>query len=81
LQLHSPRTYLMISWESPFTRSWRIPKDRAVDKPKISASYSAILLVALNSRCTNLLTGGSVEEERPVGLGEDRTPGFRRCGI
>jgi hypothetical protein len=29
----------------------------------------------------NLLTGGSVEEERPVGLGEDRTPGLCRCGV
>jgi hypothetical protein len=38
----------------PFTRSWRIPRDRAADKPKISASYSAMLLVALNSRCTIL---------------------------
>jgi hypothetical protein len=28
----------------------------------------------------NLLTGGSVKEERPVGLGEDWTPGLRRCG-
>jgi hypothetical protein len=40
----------------PFTRSWRIPRDRATDKPKISASYSAMLLVALNSRCTMYLT-------------------------
>jgi hypothetical protein len=40
----------------PFTRSWRIPKDRADDKPKINASYSAILLVALNSRCTMYFT-------------------------
>jgi hypothetical protein len=29
----------------------------------------------------NLLTGGSIEEKRPVGLGEDRTPGLRRCGV
>jgi hypothetical protein len=29
----------------------------------------------------NLLTSGSIEEERPVGLGEDRTPGLRRCGV
>jgi hypothetical protein len=29
----------------------------------------------------NLLTGGSIEEERPVGLGEDQTPGLRRCGV
>jgi hypothetical protein len=40
----------------PFTRSWRIPKDRAADKPKTNASYSAILLVALNSRCTMYFT-------------------------
>jgi hypothetical protein len=25
--------------------------------------------------------GGSVEEEGPVGLDEDRTPGLRRCGV
>jgi hypothetical protein len=56
LQLHSPRTYLIISWESPFTRSWRIPRDRATVKPKISASYSTMLLVALNSRCTMYFT-------------------------
>ena len=40
----------------PFTRSWRIPRDRVVDKLKINASYSAILLVALNSRCTMYFT-------------------------
>jgi hypothetical protein len=40
----------------PFTRSWQIPRDRAADKPKISASYSTMLLVALNSRCTMYLT-------------------------
>jgi hypothetical protein len=28
-----------------------------------------------------LLAGGPVEEKRPVGLGEDRTPGLRRCGV
>jgi hypothetical protein len=33
-----------------------VPKDRAADKPKISASYSAMLLVALNSRCTMYFT-------------------------
>jgi hypothetical protein len=27
------------------------------------------------------VTGGSAEEERPVGLGEDRTPGLRQCGV
>jgi hypothetical protein len=31
-----------------------------------------------HSSSANLLTSGSVEEERPVGLDEDRTPGFRR---
>jgi hypothetical protein len=89
----------MSSWESPFKRSWRIPRDRAVDKPKINASYSAILLVAFELKVrhvlhlisawvdedhpspANLLTGGSIEEERLVGLGEDRTPGLRRCGV
>jgi hypothetical protein len=40
----------------PFTRSWWIPRDRAADKPKINASYSGILLVALNSRCIMYLT-------------------------
>jgi hypothetical protein len=40
----------------PFTRSWRIPRDRAADKLKISASYSAMLLVVLNSRCTMYFT-------------------------
>jgi hypothetical protein len=34
-----------------------------------------------HSSSANLLTGGSVEEERPVGLGEDRTPRRRRCGV
>ena len=28
------------------------PRDRACVRPKIKASYSAMLLVALNSRCT-----------------------------
>jgi hypothetical protein len=28
-----------------------------------------------------LLAGGSVEVECPVGLGEDWTPGLRRCGV
>ena len=28
-----------------------------------------------------MLAGEPVEEERPVGLGEDRTPGLRRCGV
>jgi hypothetical protein len=32
------------------------------------------------SRASTLLAGGSVEEERPVGLGEDRTPALHRCG-
>ena len=34
-----------------------------------------------HSSSANLLTGGSVEEECPVRLGEDRTPGLRRCGV
>ena len=29
----------------------------------------------------NLLAGRSIEVERPVGLGEGRTPGLRRCGV
>jgi hypothetical protein len=28
-----------------------------------------------------LLAGGHVKEERLVGLGEDQSPGLRRCGI
>jgi hypothetical protein len=40
----------------PLHEELRIPKDRADDKPKISASYSAMLLVALNSRCTMYFT-------------------------
>jgi hypothetical protein len=52
LQQHSPLTCLMMSWASPFTSSCQTPRDRAVLSPKIRASYSAILLVALNSRCT-----------------------------
>jgi hypothetical protein len=27
------------------------------------------------------LAGGSIEEKRPVGLGEDRTPALSRCGV
>jgi hypothetical protein len=37
-------------------RRWQIPRDRAADKPKINASYSAMLLVALNLRCTMYFT-------------------------
>ena len=51
-----PRTFLMINWESPFTKSYRTPRDRAAIKPKIKASYFAILLVASNSRCTMYFT-------------------------
>jgi hypothetical protein len=40
----------------PFMRSWRTPRDRATDKQKINALYSAILLVALNSRRTMYFT-------------------------
>jgi hypothetical protein len=32
------------------------------------------------SRASTLLAGGSIEEERPVGLGEDRAPALRKCG-
>jgi hypothetical protein len=33
-----------------------------------------------HSRASTLLAGGSIEEERPVGLGEGQTPALRRCG-
>jgi hypothetical protein len=33
-----------------------------------------------HSRTSTLLAGGSIEEKRPMGLGEDRTPALRRCG-
>jgi hypothetical protein len=52
LQQHSPLTYLMMSWESPFTSSCQTPRDWAVFSPRIRVSYSVMLLVALNSRCT-----------------------------
>jgi hypothetical protein len=52
LQQHSPLTCLMMSWESPFTCSCQTPRDRGVFSPKIRASYSIMLLVTLNSRCT-----------------------------
>jgi hypothetical protein len=35
-----------------FTRSYRTPSDKVVLNPKSRASYSAMLLVALKSRCT-----------------------------
>jgi hypothetical protein len=34
-----------------------------------------------HSNTATLLAGGSVEEERPVGLGEDWSPRLRRCGV
>jgi hypothetical protein len=52
LQQHSSLTCLMMSCESPFTSSYRTPRDRAVLSPKMMTSYSAMLLVALNSSCT-----------------------------
>jgi hypothetical protein len=55
LQQHSPLTCLMMSWESPFTSSCQTPRDRVVLSPKIKASYSTMLFVALNSRCTMYL--------------------------
>jgi hypothetical protein len=55
LQQHSPLTYLMMNWESPFTSSYRTPRDRAVLSLKIKVSYSVMLLVALNSKCTMYL--------------------------
>jgi hypothetical protein len=33
------------------------------------------------SRASTLLAGGSVKEKRPVGLGVDRAPALRRCGV
>jgi hypothetical protein len=48
--------------------------------PNMRASYSAMLLVALKSRCTMYLNyspvgvrSRAVEEESPVRLGEDRS--------
>jgi hypothetical protein len=55
LQQHSPLTCLMMSWESPFISSCWTPRDRVVFSPKFRASYSAMLLVDLNSRCTMYL--------------------------
>jgi hypothetical protein len=34
-----------------------------------------------HSSAATLLAGGSIEEERPVGLGEDQSPRLRRCGV
>jgi hypothetical protein len=48
-------TCLTMSWESPFTRSYQTPNDKVVLNPKSRASYSAMLLVALKSRCTMYL--------------------------
>jgi hypothetical protein len=45
----------MTSWESPFTRSCRTPSDSVVLSPNMRASYSAMLLVALNWRWTMYL--------------------------
>jgi hypothetical protein len=52
LQQQSPLTCLMMSWESPFMRCCRTPSDKVILNPKSRASYSAMLLVALKSRCT-----------------------------
>jgi hypothetical protein len=48
-------TCLMMSWESPFTRSYRTPSEKVVLNLKSRASYSAMMLVALKSRCTMYL--------------------------
>jgi hypothetical protein len=48
-------TCLTMSWESPFTRSCWTPSNKVVFNPKSRASYSAMLLVALKSRCTMYL--------------------------
>jgi hypothetical protein len=55
LQQHSPLTCLMMGWESPITSSCRTQRDRVVHSPMIRALDSAMLLVALNSRCTMYL--------------------------
>jgi hypothetical protein len=34
-----------------------------------------------HSSIATLLAGGPVEEECPVGFGEDWIPGLRRCGV
>jgi hypothetical protein len=75
LQQHSLLTCLMMSWESPFTSSYRTPRDRVVFSPKIRASYSIMLLVALNSRCTMYLNCS------PAGVGAGlphRPPDYTR---
>jgi hypothetical protein len=64
LQQHSPRTCLMMSWESPLTRSSRTPRDRATVSLKIKASYSAMLLVASKSRSTIYFTCLPLESMR-----------------
>jgi hypothetical protein len=48
--------------------SYQTPRDRAVLNPKMRASYSAILLVALKSRCTIYLNCSSsrVRSRTPV---------------
>jgi hypothetical protein len=68
LQQHSALTCLMMSWKSPFTSSYQTPRDRAVLSLKIRASYSAILLVALNSRCIMYLnySPSGVRSRAPV---------------
>jgi hypothetical protein len=52
LQQYLRLTCLMMSWELPFTSSCWTLRDRAVLSPKTTSSYSAMLFVALNSRCT-----------------------------
>jgi hypothetical protein len=72
LQLHSPLTCLMINWESPFTSSYRSPRDSMVLGSNMRASYSAMLLVALKSRCTLYLNYS------PSGV-KSRTPALAPC--
>jgi hypothetical protein len=48
-------TCLIMSWESPLTRSYWTHSDKAILNPKSRASYSAMLLVALKSKCTMYL--------------------------
>ena len=100
LQLQSPRTCLMISWESPSPEAAGSPETGLV----LGQSQSFILchvvgglelkvhhvpqLISVwvdedHTSSSPLLADGSVEEECPVGLGEDWCPDFRlrRSGL
>ena len=59
---HAVKSQILADFIAEWTRSpsnsggsgpqRRTPRDRACVRPKIKVSYSAMLLVALNSRCT-----------------------------